>query len=104
MARPYKSYNVTKVREVIQNDNTVKKFWDKVGKLVLWQNEDGTESGMIELVSFDKSINLSVFPVLPKENTAQTTQAPQQNYQAKEKVVDDFNIEDEEIRVENLPF
>lgn len=107
MARPFKRYNISKVREVIQSDNTVKKFWDRVGKLVLFQNEDGTESGMLELITFDKSINLSVFSEAPK---TQQTQAPQQNYQTKaptqnqEKPVDDFDIPDEEIRVENIPF
>lgn len=102
MARPFKKYNVAKVREVIQNDNTTKKFWDRVGKLVIFKNDDGSESGMLELVSFDKSISLSVFLDVPKE--ANTQQAPRQNQQ-QEKTVNDFDIpEDEEIKIENIPF
>jgi len=96
MARPFKRYNVSKVREVIQNDNTTKKFWDRVGKLFIFKNDDGSESGMLELVSFDKSISLSVFLDVPKNE--QQNQAPQQTAQPQAEVIE------EEVNIENIPF
>jgi len=87
----FKQYNIAKPRKETMKDGSEKTFWDNVGKLTIFTKEDGTESGKIELVTFANNIILNAFPFKAKEGQ-QATQP------AKEAVQED------EIRVENIPF
>ena len=91
----YKNYNVSRPRKVQQQNGEEKTFWDNVGRITLFTNEDGKESGKLELYSFaSRTIELNVFPQLKKEV---------ENKQ-KENTINVPEEDDEEIRVENIPF
>ena len=86
----YRHYNIAKPRKETMKDGTEKTFWDTVGKLTIFTKEDGSESGKIELVTFANNIILNAFPYAKKEGQA--------SQPAKEP------IQEDEIRVENIPF
>ena len=101
----FKKYNVSRPREEAMKDGTTKTFWDNVGNLTLFQKEDGNEQGILELLSFDrKNIRLNVFPFKAKEEHTTKSKsdysqpAPSNDYSQTEPV------DEEEIRVENIPF
>lgn len=93
----YRKFNLSKPRKETLKSGEVKTFWDNIGKLTLFTKDDGSESGIVELVTFNNNIKLNVFPVKPKE--------PVNDY-SQHSIEDDGSqpFQDEEIRVENIPF
>lgn len=96
----FKKYNLSKPRKEVLKDGTEKTFWDNVGHLTMFVKDDGSESGIVELVTFASNIRLNVFPMKPRENTTQTTAA---NDYSQPAAKDDYS-QDEEIQVSNIPF
>jgi len=90
----FKKYNLSKPRQEKLKNGEEKTFWDNVGHLTMFIKDDGSESGIVELVTFSSNIKLNVFPIKPKDNTTQ--QAPTNDYSQPE--------QEEEIKVENIPF
>jgi hypothetical protein len=93
----YKKFNVSRPREEQQKDGTMKTFWDNVGDITIFTKDDGQQSGVLNLYSFaSKTLQLNIFP------RKVTEQTPKQSNKD-----DDFDIsqaQEEEIRVENIPF
>lgn len=86
-------FNITRAKEYVASDGQTKKIWLNVGTMTVFEKQDGSVSRIIELN--DRDTVYQVFPIEPKksEQTAPAPQpAPQQQYQ------------NDEIRVENMPF
>lgn len=96
----FEKFNISKPRKEMSKGEE-KTFWDNVGQLVIFTKEDGSKSGKLSLYSFaSKTLELNVFPFAKQSQTAPKNDysqpAPQDDYSQPD--------QDEEIRVENIPF
>ena len=93
----FEKFNVSKPREEQGKNGEVKTFWDNVGTVTIFTKEDGSRSGILELLAFDrKTLRLNLF---------QKKQAPKNDYSQPEPKDDYSQPEPEDdIRVENIPF
>lgn len=115
----FKKYNVSKPSKWIDREGVEKTKWNNVGTLTIFTKDDGSESGKLELITLDKDLVLNVFPFAEKANT-QTKSANKNNYSQPapkedysqpaydETVIEEELIDvpnnDEDIRVEDIPF
>ncbi len=97
MSMQFEKFNVSKPREEQGKNGEVKTFWDNVGTVTIFTKEDGSRSGILELLAFDrKTLRLNLF---------QKKQAPKNDYSQPEPKDDYSQPEPEDdIRVENIPF
>jgi len=97
MSMQFEKFNVSKPREEQGKNGEVKTFWDNVGTVTIFTKEDGSKSGILELLAFNqRTLKLNLF---------QRKQAPKNDY-SQPAPQDDYSQPDpeEDIKVENIPF
>ncbi|MDD4110913.1 MAG: hypothetical protein PHS54_05140 [Clostridia bacterium] len=100
----FEKFNVSKPREEQGKNGEVKTFWDNVGTVTIFTKEDGSKSGIVELLSFNqRTLKLNLFQRKQEGNYAK--QSPKNDY-SQPAPEDDYSQpdQDEEIKVENIPF
>lgn len=100
----FEKFNVSKPREEQGKNGETKTFWDNVGTVTVFTKEDGSKSGILELLAFDrKTLRLNLFQRKQEGNYSKA--APKNDY-SQPAPQDDYSQPEteDEIKVENIPF
>ena len=102
----YKKFNVSKPRKEVLKTGEEKTFWDNVGVVTIFTKDDGSESGLVELHSFNEDIRLNIFPFPIKKQVTENdySQASPKNDYSQTTSKDNYSQTEEEINIENIPF
>jgi len=88
-----KRYNVSKPIKYEKNGEQRTK-WHNVGQIAIFEKDDGTVSGTLELITFTGEIKLNIFPAKEREEQPKQVNNEEKN----------VNDEIQEIQIDEIPF
>ena|SRR3990172_107438 len=95
-------FNISKPKKYLDKQGQERTQWNQIGKMTVFQKDDGTVSRIMEIPAIGLEAN--IFPFEPKKTDGSTPQRVSQAVQAPADESEYQNSGSDDVKVEDIPF